>query len=338
MYLSRMERKRKLRLKNKKRLRKFILLILFLITATLLIGFYYEKIGEYNDFKKYSSIGEMIDINNHKINIFSKGEGNATVVFTGGLNEPTSYSDFYPLYNDISKYAKIAVYDRPGHGWSELTDVPRDIDSIVDEMHTALIKSGQKPPYILVGHSLASLSVIRFAQLHKNEVSGIVLIDGGSPEYYLKNSLAFNNSTVFNYKLLKSVGIARLALYHTSYSSKITSGQNDLKLLPDELKNLYTAMALKTMYNKNIVDEGNMANLNAQKVLDNGKLGDIPLRIFTAENSVLSIPEWKNSQIDLKNWSTNSKQIVVKNSRHPIHQFEPDIINNEIIELIKTHF
>lgn len=336
MYVNRREKKRKSKIKSKKRFRKYVLLSLIFVAFILLIGFSYEKIGEYNDSKNYSQIGEMVDVNNHKINVFSKGKGNITVVFTGGLNEPSSYADFYPLYNEISKYTKIAIYDRPGHGWSQVTDEPRDIDSIVEEMHTALVESGQKPPYILVGHSLASLSVIRFAQKYKDEVSGIVEIDGGSPEFYLKNSLETSSSTAFNYNILKSLGIARFALYHTSYSIKIASGQNNLKLLPNDLKQLYFAMTLKTMYNRNIIDEGNMASANAKTILGNGKLGDIPLRILTSESNTLSIPEWENSQIALKDWSTDSTQMVVKDSRHSIHQFVPDVINNEIIKLIKN--
>ncbi|WP_097027143.1 alpha/beta hydrolase [Clostridium peptidivorans] len=337
MHLSRGEEKRKVKLKTQKRFRRGIFLGLIIVVFISLIGLSYEKIGQYNDSKNYPQVGNMVNVNNHKINIFSEGEGDVTVVFTGGLNEPSSYADFYPLYNVISNYTKIAVYDKPGHGWSEVTDVSRDIDSIVKEMHTALLESGQKPPYILVGHSLASLSLIRFAQTYKNEVSGIVLIDAGSPEYYFKNKVGSSNSAGFKYQTLKSLGIARLAINHTSYSSKIVSGQNNLKLLPNDLKQLYLAMTLKTMYNKNIIDEGKMASDNAKIVLDNGKLGNIPIRILTSESNVLAIPEWENSQIALKEWSTSSTQMVVKGSRHSIHEFAPDIINDEIIKLIKSH-
>lgn len=204
-------------------------------------------------------------------------------------------------------------------------------------MHTTLSESGQKPPYVLVGHSLASLTSIRFAQKYKDEVSGIVLIDGGSPEYYFENNPEISSNTGFKYQMLKSLGTARLAMYHTSYSSKIVSGQNNQKLLPDDLKELYMSMTLKTMYNRNIIYESKMASNNAKIILDNGKLGNISLRIFTAESNTLAIPEWESSQIDLKEWSTDSTQMVVKGSRHSIHQFEPDIINDEIIKLIKEY-
>ncbi|MEW9094617.1 MAG: alpha/beta hydrolase [Clostridiaceae bacterium] len=326
MNLSRIRKEKNIKLKGLKRFRQYVLRVVVFVIFILLICFLYEKIGGYKDGKNYLSVGKIVEVNNHKINVFTKGEGDITVVFTGGLNVPSSYADFYPLYNEISKYTKIAVYDRPGHGWSEVTDEPRDIDSIVKEMHTALIEAGQKSPYILVGHSYASLQMIRFAQIYKNEVAALVLIDGGNPEYYAKNGLEVTNSTVFTNKLLKSTGIARLALYHTDYYSK------KLKLLPSDLKQLYMAMTLKTMYNRNIIDEGNIAKDNAKVILENGYLDNLPLRILTAPSD----PEWDSSQEALKNWSTDSTQIIVKGSGHSIHQFAPDIINDEIIKLIKN--
>jgi pimeloyl-ACP methyl ester carboxylesterase len=321
--------RRKIKPKGVKRFRKYVFRVLIFIAFILLIGCFYEKIGEYTDVKKYSSVGQMVDVNNHKINVYSKGDGKVTVVFSSGLNTPSAYADMYPLYNEISKFAKIVTYDRPGHGFSEVTDEPRDIDSITKEMHTALIESGQKAPYILVGHSAASLPLIRFIQNYKDEVTGIVLIDGGAPEYYAINSLEFPNSIVYKYKLLKATGIARFALYHTNFYSK------NLRFLPDNLKDLYLGMTLKTMYNKNIIDESIMESDSAKTILTNAHLGDIPLRIFTSESNSLDA-EWENSQEALKKWSTDSMQMVVKGSTHAIHHTSPDVINNEIEKLIKN--
>ncbi|MBI6875803.1 hypothetical protein [Clostridium aciditolerans] len=156
-----------------------------------------------------------------------------------------------------------------------------------------------------------------------------MLIDGGAPKFYAKNSLEVPGSTAFKYKLLKTTGIARLVLYHTDYYSK------NLNFLPDNLKQLYLGMVLKTMYNKNIIDEGIMESAGAKTVLANGHLGNVPLRIFTAESNSLDA-EWENSQEALKKWSTDSMQMVVKGSTHAIHHTSPDVINNEIKKLIKN--
>lgn len=325
MGLETIKDKRKNKPKGGKLFRKYLFRVLTCVVIVLLIGCLYGKIGEYKDTKNYLPVGKMVEINDNKINVFSEGEGNTTVVFCSGHITPSAYADFYPLYNEVSKYTKIVTYDRPGHGWSDVTDKSRDIDSIVEEMHSALIESGEKAPYILVGHSYASLQVIRFAQMYKDEVAGLVLIDGGNPEYYAKNGLEVSSSTASTYKLLKYTGIARLALYHTDYYSK------NLKLLPNDLKELYLSMSLKTMYNKNIIDEGNMAKDNAKVVLENGHLDNLPIRILTAPDD----SEWENSQEALKKWSTDSMQMVVEGSTHAIHHTYPDVISNEIKKLIE---
>lgn len=321
-------------LKRKMRYKNYLLQILFLIAFILIAGFLYEKTGEYNDTKRYSPIGNMININNHKMHVFGEGKGDVTVVFAPGLSCPNAYADFYPIYNKISKYARIVVYDRPGHGWSEKTDKPRDIDSIVSEIHTALVASGEKPPYIFVSHSLGSLEAIRFTQTYKNEVSGIVMIDSGSPEYYQQNSLEFSNSKMIVHGLLKYIGIARILLNHTSISSKYTA--NSLKLLPADLKQLYISMMIKTADSRNIIEEARMASDNAKTVLENGHLGSLSVIIMTSDISNSSEPEWEKSQKDLKDWSSNSKQIIVKDAGHSIYQYSPEAINNEIIKLIKN--
>ena len=121
-------------------------------------------------------------------------------------------------------------------------------------------------------------------------------------------------------------------VYHTGYSSKIMIAKNNPKLFPDDLKQLYLAMCLKTMYNRNIIDEGSRASDDAKTIVANGHLGDLPIRILTAESD----PEWNNSQVALKNWSTDSVQISVKGAEHSIHISNPDVVNDEIIKLIKN--
>lgn len=64
----------------------------------------------------------------------------------------------------------MRIYDKPGYGWSDITNAPRDIDTMIKEIHEVLSKAGEKPPYIYVAHSIALLEAIRFAQLYPDEV------------------------------------------------------------------------------------------------------------------------------------------------------------------------
>jgi pimeloyl-ACP methyl ester carboxylesterase len=299
----------------------------------LIAGFSYERAGEYFDMKRYKPVGKMIDINGHDMHIFTKGNGKATVVFASGWGTPSPYSDFYPLYNEISKYAKVAVYDRPGYGWSDVADTPRNIDTITKEIHSLLKKSGQRGPYIFVGHSLASLEVIRFAQMYKKEVKGIVMIDSGNPEYYAKEDMnGVGNASLIS--IMRRFGVFRLLFKKQSFVSSVYEARSNLSLVPKKLKEIDEAMYLKNMENKNLIEENKNIKLNAAKVVASGKLGSIPLRILTSGSEADSDSKWKTSQEQFKNWSSNSKQMIVPNAKHFIHQYAPQVVNQQIMELL----
>lgn len=321
------------------RKKKIILGILII----LLMGVVCEQAGEYSDKIKYKPVGQLINVNGHNMHIFAEGEGRATVVFASGWAVPSPYVDFYPLYNEISKHTRIAVYDRPGYGWSDVADTPRDIDTITTEIHELLEKSGEKPPYILVGHSIGSLEMLRFAQIYKNEVKGVVLIDGSNPDMYSNrvkpSTFAFVRASIFHKTifLLNKSGISRL-LFNTVYnysSTVLSTARNNLSLAPDSFVKLDEAMFLRTCLNSNQVDEGNNKEKNALKVLSNGYIKDIPLRIITSEE-LNNYKESKENQLNLKKWSTDSKQIVVKGAGHAVHWSHPEVINAEILDILNN--
>ncbi|MFZ5642890.1 MAG: alpha/beta fold hydrolase [Bacillota bacterium] len=330
-------KEKRMRKKNISRKKK-ILLGIFII---LLAGIVYEQTGEYLDSKKYKPAGQLINVNGNNIHIFTEGEGSATVVFTSGWKVPSPYVDLYPLYSKISKHTRVAVYDRPGYGWSAVSDTPRDIDTITKEIHELLEKAGQKPPYILVGHSIGSLEVLRFAQLYKNEVKGVVLIDGSNPEMYLNmvkpSAFAYMRASIFNNSiyLLNKCGISRV-LFNTvfNYSSTVLcTARNNLSLAPEDFKKLDEAMFLRTFNNSNQVDEGDNKEKNALEVASRGYINNIPLRIITSEE-LNNYKESKENQMNLKKWSTDSKQIVVKGSGHAVHWASPEVINAEILDIL----
>lgn len=315
--------------------------ILLGILIIFMVGIVYEQAEEYFYNIKFKPVGRLINVNGHNMHIFAEGKGPATVVFASGWKVPSPYVDFYPLYSEISKHTKIAVYDRPGYGWSDVADTPRDIDTITTEIHELLEKSGEKPPYILVGHSIGSFEVLRFAQIYKDEVKGVVLLDGSNPDMYSNmvrpSAFAFMRASIFNNSiyLLNKIGISRL-LFNTVYnysSTTLSTARNNLSLAPGNFKKLDEEMFLRTFNNSNQVDEGNNKENNAFKVLSNGNINDIPLKIITSEE-LNSYKESKENQLNLKKWSIDSKQIVVKGAGHAIHWSHPEMISAEILDIL----
>lgn len=320
--------------------RKVIVLVLLVLVVG---GLIYEKIGEFMDSNRFQPVGRLIEINGHKMHIYGEGIANntPTVVFTSGWKTPSPYVDYYPLQKEISKYTRAIVYERPGYGWSEVASGERDIDIITRELHELLNKAGEKGPYILVGHSFGANEVLRFAQLYSDEVAGVMLIDGSNPDYTVtqkrpsKYFLKYGTvkSTMFNNVInaLNNLGITRILFKTTGiYSSKLTSYKNDLSLAPNELKELDEAMIIKTLNNKNHLQE---LRMDASKLVESKDIGDISLKVITS--SYYNDSEFtRNIQKGLLRWSTKSEQIIVDDSQHYVHWFKPEVINAEIIEMI----
>jgi pimeloyl-ACP methyl ester carboxylesterase len=73
---------------------------------------------------------------------------------------------------------RTCSYDRAGYGFSELgTDLPRDTEHDVSDLHALLHASGERGPYVLVGHSDGGHIIGAFADRFPNEVAGLVFLD-----------------------------------------------------------------------------------------------------------------------------------------------------------------
>ena len=148
-----------------KRLGKTVIFGLLAIVVLMGSGAIYESVSSRQDLKSYTPSGKLYNVNGQRMHLYTAGQGDVTVVFASGWGTANPYVDFYPLYDKLTPHVKIAVYDRFGYGYSDTTDKKRDIDTITDEIHEVLRVSGQKPPYVFVGHSLGSLETIG---MHRN--------------------------------------------------------------------------------------------------------------------------------------------------------------------------
>lgn len=306
----------------------------FLVIAfvTICIGVIWQYFMSNYEKNQYDPPGKLIEVNNHKIHIYSKGNGTPTVVFTTGSGTPCAYTDYYFIQRELLKNVRTVSYDRPGYGWSEPTTISRTIGNQVEELHELLNKAGEKPPYILVGHSLSSLEVIHYAQLFKEEVCGILLIDGGNPMYYLNYSEFKAKAVNRLFQFTRLTGFAR-AMGSVGVFPPFVGEDLRHKSLPNELQVIDEKMFYNKLGLESNLNALKSMNENAKKVIEGGKLVDIPLVILTAGDATKN---WKKSQVDLKTWSTISKQEDVYGASHYIHWKYPDIIVERIQELISS--
>jgi len=81
------------------------------------------------------------------------------------------------VFDPISEFARVCAYDRPGLGSSEKPPRPQTGSEVTDALHELLQAAGERPPYVMVGHSWGGAIVRLFATRWPAEVTGMVLID-----------------------------------------------------------------------------------------------------------------------------------------------------------------
>lgn len=314
--------------------------ILAVLLGIVAVGIAYESVSRWLDMKTHPPLGRLVQVNGRDMHVFASGAGDATVVFAAGWKVPSPYVDFYPLWHTLEKQARVVVYDRPGYGWSDEVEAPRDVDRIAGEIHELLEKSGEKPPYVLVGHSIGALEVIRYAQMYPGEVKGVVLLDGSNPDMYTNGSmpppsqianLRFRLSNAMIY-LANRTGLSRVLFAFGLYdSTPLVTAREGLAGLPANLRQLDAALFLRTFQNQNQIDEGDRKERNAARTASQGYLR-MPLTILCSQALRDYAPTWQN-QLALREWSSHSKLITVDGTGHALHWNRPEVV----VQAIRAH-
>jgi len=125
----------------------------------------------------YTKPIRLVDVGNgRRINLYCRGKGSPAVIFDSGLSDWTAA--WALVQPTISKKNTTCSYDRAGLGFSDAATRPSTASNDVDDIHKALQVAHIKPPYILVGHSAAGMAVRVFADRYRDEVVGMVIVDG----------------------------------------------------------------------------------------------------------------------------------------------------------------
>jgi len=127
--------------------------------------------------------GRLVDLGGWRLHLNCSGKANPgrpVVILEAGAGDfSVDWSLVQPL---IAPSARVCSYDRAGAGWSDLGPRPRTLHQQVWELHALLAKAGEKPPFVLAGHSYGGWLVRLFAETYPADVSGMVLIDAGAED------------------------------------------------------------------------------------------------------------------------------------------------------------
>ena len=283
-----------------------------------------------------------------------KGKSSPAVIMIAG-SQAFSF-DWSLVMPDISKITLVCTYDRPALAWSDPGPMPRTFDQDIYELHTLLQKSGIKPPYILVGHSLGGIIARLFEKKYSNEVKGLVLVDATSEDATL-----FMNGKIQRLRTFSQNRAIPPVKTRPDSSTKVPSMQElqDMWKMIGEPKTEPPFDKLPSKFQKQriwatrqpkflMADNGSYwaDEFEAMYADSLYSLGNKPIYVLSSGRDAFS----KNTDSAMRaiwlekleqkekmaNLSTNSKHIITTKSGHEIHLEEPELVIIAIKEVINA--
>ena len=145
-------------------------------------GALYQATANYLDAKRTPEPGQLFNAIGSKLKLNCTGSGSPTVILEAGLGD--SILGWNRVQPRVAKLTRVCSYDRAGYGGSEPGVMPRTSRQIAAELHGLLKNAGERPPFVLVGHSFGGYTVRLYNSVFPDQVAGIVLVDSTQEDQY----------------------------------------------------------------------------------------------------------------------------------------------------------
>src|SRR5262245_15580336 len=305
--------------------------------------------------------GRLIDIGGWRLHLNCSGKAvptQPTVILESGIGD---FSVEWSLVQPgVAAFARVCSYDRAGDGWSDLGPHPRTFHQIVQELHTLLYKAGERPPYVLVGHSYGGWLVRLYAFTYPADVAGMVLIEAGAdnPLRVVPDGTVVHASDLPAVKTVPPVQTSnplRESDIPPAALAQIKAGLKDAsatandpprdKLPPDaqRMRTWALGQVKHVAAAVNPFENEELAALRAERTKTQYPYGDIPLVVMTRGIPEETGPDGKareeEHRKDHESVATMSRQgklIVAARSGHHVQLDEPDLVVTTIKQVVTS--
>lgn len=298
---------------------------LALMTAA---GATYEALASRSDAATYPPPGRLIDVGGHQMHLDCEGTGKPAVILDAGLGGSSPVWSL--VQSTLAQGTEVCSFDRAGMGWSEPGPLPRTPGRNAAELHKLLDTAGIEGPYILVGHSLAGKNIRLFASAYPDDVTGLVLVDARSDQLDLgatdEEAAGFRSALDLQailYTAARRLGLVRL-LGANLAGSPLLSPQAALQLALFETAP--DAIAATTA-------EGRERGHDDAR-LAVSTLGDLPLVVIAASDSMANTSGWPAAQSGLAALSSQGHLVIAEHSSHAIHLDRPDVVVDAVLSVL----
>lgn len=317
---------------------------LALLGFVALCGVIYEQIAEHYDRQRFPQLGTSVRVGDFSLNLNCSGHGKPTVILESGLGIPAI--GWQLVQPEIAKFTRVCSYDRAGYGWSDPGPLPRTSREIALELHALVGNAHVAPPYVLVGHSFGGFNVRLFNLLYPSETVGFVLVDSSQEDQETKMRRSIREENAKELRQLGRMDSVMGFLIDFGIARAASAGNPDAQRMPATLREELTYLQLQKKYADAVFAEESWLDDSIDQVRGAGSLGNKPLIVLTAGESV-DIPNVPKEDSDeffaswvgelqprLAHLSTRSRQIVLLNSHHLIPFEQPQGVVDAVREVI----
>lgn len=310
-----------------KRVFKILFKIIIILIILMLLNCLIHQILLKTEESKISPNGTIVNVNGHKMHVYSDGTANdnPVLIFLAGSATVAPVYDFKSIYSKLSDSYRIAVVEKAGYGYSEECEIPRDVETMVEETRQALKLADIQGKYILLPHSMSGLEALYWAKKYPDEVEGIIGLDMALPDHYNNFDYARVKRLFTLAKPVKFIGLHRTFAFLYSL--------NETSLTQQEIAQQKYLM-FKNAANQIFYTEGTYTQENATKIKELGVPTKIDIMLFLSDGT----------QTD-ENWIPISEEyaqainapIVYLDCGHYIHYYKSKTIAENIIEFLNQN-
>jgi len=303
------------------------LVILYIVANVLCYRNDSITLDEYDDNNSNTQ-----DIKGHNMSYNILGEShNTTIISLPGLGSISPIIEFKAFNDALSDKYKIVTLEPFGHGFSDEIESERTLENVVSELQECTKKLGIEK-YYLMGHSIAGLYSLEWANKFQDEVLGFIGLDCFVPGQ--EDIPEFNKETIDSKydhaRFMRKYGFSRFINFFNR-KALINGMDYSYKYTKEELK-IQRLLTINRGYDDTFMNEKDHVFEDLKKLKNKKFPEDIPVLNFVA-NDHTKDPLWEKLHYDVIGNNTNNEVISLKSS-HYIYIDQKEALVKKIKEWI----